>query len=131
MDIKDFGAIPASDLLIHAANPLSPDHPIARHALDEAVREPAGIGLAWLPLVGFLRVSTMARVMPNPLSVADALADDPMGGQQLSNLAYWRMIARLQPVSPRLIVAGGGGYNPWAVARCWAGIWAVNSCRCS
>ena len=67
--------LPDTNLLIHAANPLSPDHPIARHALDEAVREPAGIGLAWLPLVGFLRVSTMARVMPNPLSVADALAD--------------------------------------------------------
>jgi acetoin utilization protein AcuC len=22
-------------------------------------------------------------------------------------------------------VVGGGGYNPWAVARCWAGIWAT------
>ena len=20
---------------------------------------------------------------------------------------------------------GGGGYNPWGVARCWAGIWAT------
>ncbi len=20
---------------------------------------------------------------------------------------------------------GGGGYNPWSVARCWSGIWAV------
>ena len=67
--------LPDTNLLIHAANPLSPDHAIARHALDEAVREPAGIGLAWPPLVGFLRVSTVARVMPNPLSVADALAD--------------------------------------------------------
>ena len=47
-----------------------------------------------------------------------------MGGQELSNGAYWRMIARLRDISPRLIVVGGGGYNPWAVARCWAGIWA-------
>jgi acetoin utilization protein AcuC len=22
-------------------------------------------------------------------------------------------------------VLGGGGYNPWSVARCWTGIWAV------
>jgi acetoin utilization protein AcuC len=22
-------------------------------------------------------------------------------------------------------VLGGGGYNPWAVARCWSGIWAT------
>jgi acetoin utilization protein AcuC len=21
------------------------------------------------------------------------------------------------------IVLGGGGYNPWSVARCWAGVW--------
>ena len=23
-----------------------------------------------------------------------------------------------------MLVVGGGGYNPWAVARCWTGIWA-------
>jgi acetoin utilization protein AcuC len=28
-------------------------------------------------------------------------------------------------IAPRLIVAGGGGYNPYALARCWAGVWAV------
>jgi len=22
-------------------------------------------------------------------------------------------------------VLGGGGYNPWSVARCWAGIWGT------
>ena len=33
------------------------------------------MGLAWLPLIGFVRLSTMARVMASPLSVADALAD--------------------------------------------------------
>ena len=29
------------------------------------------------------------------------------------------------PLAPRLLVLGGGGYNPWAVGRCWAGIWAT------
>jgi acetoin utilization protein AcuC len=24
-------------------------------------------------------------------------------------------------------VLGGGGYNPWSVARCWTGVWAVLS----
>ena len=23
-----------------------------------------------------------------------------------------------------MVVLGGGGYNPWTVARCWAGLWA-------
>jgi acetoin utilization protein AcuC len=22
-------------------------------------------------------------------------------------------------------VLGGGGYNPWSVARCWSGVWAT------
>ena len=28
-------------------------------------------------------------------------------------------------MAPRLIVTGGGGYNPWSTARCWAGVWAT------
>src|SRR3546814_18283760 len=27
--------------------------------------------------------------------------------------------------APRLLVLGGGGYNPWSVARCWTGVWAT------
>lgn len=55
----------------------------------------------------------------------DALADDPIGGQRLSNGALWAAVAALKTLAPRLIVLGGGGYNPYAVGRCWAGIWAV------
>jgi acetoin utilization protein AcuC len=55
----------------------------------------------------------------------DALADDPLGRQELSNNALWRLVARLMGVAPRLLVLGGGGYNPWAVARAWAGVWAT------
>ena len=28
-------------------------------------------------------------------------------------------------LAPRLLVLGGGGYNPWSVGRCWAGVWAT------
>lgn len=55
----------------------------------------------------------------------DALADDPLGRQELSNNAVWRVVARLMGISPRLLVLGGGGYNPWSVARAWAGVWAT------
>jgi acetoin utilization protein AcuC len=43
----------------------------------------------------------------------------------LSNGALWRALAALKAMAPRLLVLGGGGYNPWSVARCWAGNWAV------
>jgi acetoin utilization protein AcuC len=56
---------------------------------------------------------------------ADGLADDPMSRLELSNRALWSAVSALKPLAPRLLALGGGGYNPWAVARCWAGIWAV------
>jgi len=56
---------------------------------------------------------------------ADGLADDPMSKLALSNQALWRAVARLRRLAPRVLVLGGGGYNPWSVARCWAGIWAT------
>ncbi|MFM2043259.1 MAG: hypothetical protein RLY86_1835 [Pseudomonadota bacterium] len=56
---------------------------------------------------------------------ADALADDPLSRLELSNRALWRAVADLAEVAPRTLVLGGGGYNPWSVGRCWAGIWAT------
>ncbi len=56
---------------------------------------------------------------------ADALADDPLSRLSLSNQALWRAVAAVRPVAPRLLVLGGGGYNPWTVARCWTGVWGV------
>jgi acetoin utilization protein AcuC len=56
---------------------------------------------------------------------ADALADDPLSGGQLSNRALWNVVRTLRHLAPSLLVLGGGGYNPWAVARCWAGVWAT------
>lgn len=55
---------------------------------------------------------------------ADALADDPLSRLSLSNSALWRAVMRLVSCAPRALVLGGGGYNPWSVARCWAGLWA-------
>lgn len=70
----------------------------------------------------------LQRFMPQAIVVqsgCDALADDPMTRLSLSNRALWRAVATMMPLAPRLLVLGGGGYNPWAVGRCWAGIWAT------
>jgi acetoin utilization protein AcuC len=56
---------------------------------------------------------------------ADALEDDPLSRLALSNRALWRAVGRLRRLAPRLLVQGGGGYNPRSVARCWAGVWAT------
>lgn len=57
----------------------------------------------------------------------DALADDPQSQLGLSNGALWRALRLVLPLAPKLLLLGGGGYNPFAVARAWAGFWAILS----
>jgi len=56
---------------------------------------------------------------------ADAVAEDPQSRLTLSNNAHWRIVAALQPLCPRYLVLGGGGYNPWSVGRLWTGVWGT------
>ena len=55
----------------------------------------------------------------------DGLADDPQSKLELSNLALWKALKNLTQLAPRVLVVGGGGYNPWATARAWSGVWAT------
>jgi len=56
---------------------------------------------------------------------ADAVAEDPLSRLTLSNNCHWTLVEALRPMAPRLLVLGGGGYNPWSVARLWTGVWAT------
>ena len=56
---------------------------------------------------------------------AYAVAEDPLARLELSNNAHWALLAALMPMASRLLVLGGGGYNPWTVGRLWAGVWAT------
>jgi acetoin utilization protein AcuC len=56
---------------------------------------------------------------------ADGLLEDPLAKLALSNNAHRSTVARVMALAPRLIVLGGGGYNPWSVGRCWALIWGT------
>ena len=56
---------------------------------------------------------------------ADALDEDPQSHLALSNNAHFDVCRRLLSLGLPLVVLGGGGYNPWTVARVWAGVWGV------
>ena len=56
---------------------------------------------------------------------ADALLEDPLSRLSLSNRAYVAALRAIRPLSPRLLLLGGGGYNPWSVGRCWTALWAT------
>ncbi|MCR9107877.1 acetoin utilization protein AcuC [Marivita sp. XM-24bin2] len=56
---------------------------------------------------------------------ADAVTEDPLSRLTLSNRCHVQAITALRPLAPRLIVSGGGGYNPWSVGRAWSCVWAT------
>lgn len=58
---------------------------------------------------------------------ADSLLEDPLSRLALSNRAYLEAIRALLPIAPRVLVLGGGGYNPWSVGRLWTAIWGMLS----
>jgi acetoin utilization protein AcuC len=59
----------------------------------------------------------------------DALAGDPLSGLALSNVALWEAVERVIGDAGPAVVLGGGGYNPWTLARCWTGLWGRLSGR--
>lgn len=63
------------------------------------------------------------------LTGADALWGDPLAKLALSNGALWRAVQKVAALAPAAVVLGGGGYNPWNVVRCWAGLWGLLSGR--
>ena len=72
------------------------------------------------------------RLRPEAVVVtcgADALQGDPLSAMALSNVALWSVVERLARLAPATVVLGGGGYNPWTVARYWAGLWGCLSGR--
>jgi acetoin utilization protein AcuC len=58
---------------------------------------------------------------------ADSLLEDPLSRLALSNRAYLEAVRALLPLAPRVLVLGGGGYNPWSVGRLWTAIWGLVS----
>lgn len=56
---------------------------------------------------------------------ADAVEEDPQSHLSLSNAAHLAVVRALRPLSPRFLVLGGGGYNPWSVGRLWTSVWGV------
>lgn len=60
---------------------------------------------------------------------ADPLQGDPLSKLELSNRGLWRTVEALIGLCNHNVVLGGGGYNPWTVIRCWAGLWGRLSGR--
>lgn len=76
----------------------------------------------------YLVLPALERFRPEAVvlqSGSDAIEEDPLSRLSLSNTAHAEIVRALMAQTDRLIVMGGGGYNPWSVARCWVRNWAV------
>jgi hypothetical protein len=64
--------IPDVNLLVYAHDSTSRRHAAARRWWEGLMNGSGSVGLAWIALLGFVRIATHARVIDNPLDVGRA-----------------------------------------------------------
>lgn len=82
--------LPDTNVLLYAVNAEARQHDAAHDWLRSAFAAPAGVGLAWLALLGFLRISTNHRILAAPLRTEQAL----------HVLLFWLSQARARVLNP-------------------------------
>jgi hypothetical protein len=63
-----------ANLLIYAIDSDAPQHERARPWLERVLSDTAPVGLPWIVVLAFVRITTREGVMRRPLALADALA---------------------------------------------------------
>jgi toxin-antitoxin system PIN domain toxin len=61
------------NVLLYAVNRKAPLHGIVRSWWEAALSDEEPVALAWIVLLGFLRLATNARVFPRPLTPGQAM----------------------------------------------------------
>jgi len=61
------------NVLLYAVNSDAPQHDAARAWWETALNDEETVGLAWIVLLGFLRLTTNPRVFPRPLALDAAV----------------------------------------------------------
>jgi uncharacterized protein len=65
--------VPDVNMLLYAHNTAAPHHAAAREWWRSLLMSAEPVGLAWVAVLGFVRVSTNRKAAQRPLSVEDAL----------------------------------------------------------
>ena len=120
VSIHEAGRFPGTGALDDRREGRARNLPVPRGLVDDE----------WDVLIDRAIVPLLERFDPQAVVVTcgtDGLAGDPLSAMRLSNVALWRAVVAAIATAPRAVVLGGGGYNPWTLARCWAGLWGVLS----
>src|ERR1043166_5909192 len=107
------------NLLIYAVNQGSPDHRKAKPWLEASVSGAETVGLPWIVLLAFLRLTTRPGLFQKPLSV-DAAFDVVDAWLQQSSVTVPEPTARHLPTMRDLIspLGTGGKIRSRIVGRC-------------
>jgi uncharacterized protein len=81
---------PDVNILIYAYNSDSPLHEAARRWWEQTLAGPDTVGLAWVTLIGFIRIATHERVFKKPLAVSAAIA----------HVRSWMALPQVQILTP-------------------------------
>lgn len=99
-----------ANVLIYAVNEDAVHHEVAKDWLDTALSGGAGVALAWVPLLAFVRLVTKVGLFPTPLAVEDAMGQvDDWLAQPAASLVS--PTARHAGLSRDLLRAVGSGGN--------------------
>lgn len=82
--------LPDANLLIYAVNQDAPHHLPARKWLEQVLSGPDAVGMAWIVLLAFIRITTHPRLFDRPLVV----------DQALDYVESWLSQPCVRPISP-------------------------------
>ncbi len=122
--------VPDVNLLIYAVNKDAPQHERARSWLESSLSGSEPVGLPWLVLVAFLRLTTNKRIFESPLTATQALdlvtgwLSQPCALALNPGERHWLILSRL------LLRAGTAG-NLTNDAHLAAIVIEHNACLCS
>ena len=102
--------LPDVNVLLNAVNRSSEEHKRAREWLVASFRAPGGVGLTWIALSGFIRLSTRRGILEKPLAVDGAftVVENCIAGPAAKIL---RPAARHGSILRRLLVGAGSAGN--------------------
>ena len=102
--------LPDTNVLVNSVNDFSSSRECATTWLENAFDDTAGVGFAWLSLIGFVRISTQRGILQTPLeaSIALGLIDSWLSHPRARIL---QPTARHADILSRLILAAGTAGN--------------------
>jgi toxin-antitoxin system PIN domain toxin len=82
--------IPDVNILVYAYNVDAKHHKAAKDWWERTLTEPEVVGLPWVTILGFLRVSTQRRIIDHPMFPKDAV----------ERVRSWLAVINVQIISP-------------------------------